>query len=154
MKEIEIVIIVFFIVVVLFAIYFVQAKGKEQRLTFSSPDISVAVEVADNPVTRAKGLMGRSELGDGYGMLFVFNKSDIYPFWMLNTTIPLDAIYMDSKGTVVDIIQMQPCGINITKCRVYTPAAEAQYVLEVNEGFSDDHGIKIGISKADVSDFS
>ncbi len=154
MKEAEIIIIALFIVIFLFAIYFVQARGKEQRLTFSSPDISVSVEVADNPVTRAKGLMGRNELGDGDGMLFVFDKQDIYPFWMLNTTIPLDAIYMDSNGTVVDILQMQPCGINITKCRVYTPTADAQYVLEVNQGFSFKHGIQIGISKADVSDFS
>jgi hypothetical protein len=154
MKETETVLLVLFLAFLLFAVYFIQVKGDKKRLTFSYPEMSVTVEVADNPITRAKGLMGRSELGDAYGMLFVFDKMGKYPFWMLNTTIPLDAVYLSEDGTVVDILQMEPCGLNITQCRQYVPQAEARYVLEVNQGFSKKHGIEIGKSKADMTDFS
>ena len=121
-----------------------------QKLTLINSEdkhIELDVEIADNFTTKAKGLMGRSSLGEYEGMLFVFNKSGIYPFWMLNTTIPLDGIYISEEGVVVDIIEMEPCGLNITKCRLYTPKAEAKYVLEVNQGFSKKNKIETNNSR-------
>jgi uncharacterized membrane protein (UPF0127 family) len=103
--------------------------------------------VAGNPITRMKGLMGRDSLGADEGMLFIFDTPGMYAFWMLNTTIPLDAIFIAQNGSVVDIIQMAPCGINPLNCPQYAPKAPALYVLEVNQGFAASHGIVIG-SKA------
>ncbi len=128
-------------------LYFILARGPVRKVTFTNAngsEVSVSAEVADNPFTRTKGLMGRSSLGEDEGMLFVFDKPGIHSFWMLNTTIPLDAIHISENGTVVDILQMEPCGLNVTNCPSYKPAKPAKYVLEVNKGFAARHGIVIG----------
>ncbi|MCI0559378.1 MAG: DUF192 domain-containing protein, partial [Nitrososphaera sp.] len=110
-------------------------------------EIAVYAEIANNTVTRAKGLMGRTSLAENEGMLFIFDKPAYYGFWMLNTTIPLDAIHIAENGTVVDVIKMQPCGLNVTKCPTYPPREKSKYVLEVNQGFSEKNKITIGKSR-------
>jgi uncharacterized membrane protein (UPF0127 family) len=138
------------IVAAILVFYFLSARGPVRKLVLAGSDgsmVSLSAEIADNPVTRAKGLMGRSSLGENEGMLFVFDSPGIYSFWMLNTSIPLDAIHIAENGTVVDIIQMEPCGLNVTKCPSYPGKAPAKYVLEVNQGFAKRHGIKTGSSK-------
>ncbi len=126
------------------------ANANTTNLAITNPDASfvyVDAEIADNMVTRAKGLMGRKSLGENQGMLFVFDSTGLYPFWMLNTSISLDAIFIAENGTVVDIIQMEPCGLNPTSCPRYIPKADSRYVLEVNKGFAERHGIAIGKSR-------
>jgi uncharacterized membrane protein (UPF0127 family) len=138
------------IVAAIIVVYFLLVRGPTRKVTVTNPDgseVSVSVEIADNPFTRAKGLMGTDTLGDDDGMLFIFDQPGIYSFWMLNTTIPLDAIFINEDGDVVDIIQMEPCGINPFNCPAYKPQAPALFVLEVNKGFSKRHGIVVG-SKA------
>ena len=105
------------------------------------------VELADNAATRAKGLMGRKSLGEKEGMLFVFDKADYRDFWMLNTTITLEAIFISEDGTIVDIIEMEPCGINPLNCTQYSSKEKAKYVLEVNQGFSNKNKIVPNQSK-------
>ncbi|MEW6748916.1 MAG: DUF192 domain-containing protein [Candidatus Micrarchaeota archaeon] len=141
--------IVIVAVLIILILLFMTAKGEKRRITLVNSEnerFEISVEVANNSITRAKGLMGRSSLGEYEGMLFEFDRPGIYPFWMLNTTIPLDAIYIAGDGSVVDILEMEPCGLNITKCRLYTPKAEAMYVLEVNRGFSGKHSVMAGKS--------
>jgi len=157
MKTIELVAILALIAILLiFIIFFAMAKGEKKKITLTtsanpeSPRVSVNVEMADNPVTRAKGLMGRGSLGESDGMLFVFDAPGRYSLWMLNTTIPLDAIFISEDKTVVDIIGMEPCGFNVTRCKTYTPKADAMYVLEVNRGFSERYGIVIGKSRLEL----
>lgn len=131
-------------------LYFILARGPVRKVTFvnaSGSEVSVSAEVADNPFTRTKGLMGRSSLGEDEGMLFVFDKPGIHSFWMLNTTIQLDAIHISENGTVVDVIQMEPCGLNVMNCPSYKPAKPAKYVLEVNKGFAKRHNLAIGKSR-------
>jgi uncharacterized membrane protein (UPF0127 family) len=153
MKSSEMIAIAVVAVVVILILYFIIAKGPTKRLTITNPDgssVSVDAEIADNLTTRAKGLMGRKSLGENEGMLFVFERTGRYPFWMLNTSIALDAIYIDENGTVVDIIQMAPCGLNILDCPRYAPKADAKYVLEVNQGFAERNKIAIGKSKLNL----
>lgn len=121
-----------------------QHPGKEEiTITNSSgQQIPVHVEISDNPQKLEQGLMFRESLPEDDGMLFVFPQSGNYAFWMKNTLIPLDAVYLDANGTIVDIIQMEPCISD--PCPNYVPDAEARYVLEVNKGFSERHGIAIG----------
>jgi uncharacterized membrane protein (UPF0127 family) len=144
-------VVLFAIAVVLIAqtAHFATAKGERRNITLVNSEgtnISIDAEIADNITTRAKGLMFRKSLGEYEGMLFVFKRADLYRFWMLNTTIPLDAIFIDENGTVVDVKEMEPCGLNVTKCPLYKPREKALYVLEVNKGFSRNHSILPGNS--------
>lgn len=133
---------------VLIVIFFLPAQdshpGKEQITIINSAGqpISIYVEIADEWPEMEKGLMHREHLPEDEGMLFIFPQSGIYPFWMKNTLIPLDAIYISANGTIVDILQMEPCISG--PCPTYPPDAEALYVLEVNQGFSHRHGIAEG----------
>jgi uncharacterized protein len=105
-------------------------------------DACVDVEVADNEISRERGLMFRESLpGDG-GMLFVHGEEDAHRFWMKNTLIPLDIVWMDSRLRVVHIETAAPCGGD--PCRIYDPGAPSKYVVEVNAGYAGEHGIRVG----------
>ncbi|PIU15236.1 hypothetical protein COT20_01965 [bacterium (Candidatus Gribaldobacteria) CG08_land_8_20_14_0_20_39_15] len=100
-------------------------------------------EVAKNRFTIAKGLMFRKNLAQNQAMLFVFTQEGIRSFWMKNTLIPLDIIFLDKNKKVVDIIkQAQPCPSQ--KCESYRDQQPAQYVLEINGGLSEKIGLIIG----------
>ncbi len=107
-----------------------------------SKTVDVKVEIADSPKEREKGLMNRTTMEDGTGMLFVFVSSDMLSFWMKNTKIPLDILFFDEAGAFVSYTTMQPCTTD--PCPVYKSAALSAYALEVNRGFRDTHGIGVG----------
>ncbi|MGC9310607.1 MAG: DUF192 domain-containing protein, partial [Candidatus Aenigmatarchaeota archaeon] len=92
--------------------------------------------------SRAKGLMFRESLGDDEGMLFVFEKEGHWSFWMKNTIIPLDIIWLCENLTIVHIQTAPPCRED--NCPSYRTPVPASYVLEVNAGFSDKNGISAG----------
>ena len=104
--------------------------------------IKMNVEIADDNGKRMQGLMYRKELGENSGMLFVFDNEDYYSFWMKNTLIPLDIIFISKDMEIVDIKNAQPC--NEDPCALYKPSKPAKYVLEVNNGFAAKNGIKSG----------
>jgi uncharacterized membrane protein (UPF0127 family) len=102
-----------------------------------------SVEIARTEVLRDRGLMYRTQLDKDKGMFFIFDKEGIYPFWMKNTLIPLDMIWIDGDNNIVFIGEnIQPCK-NII-CPVINPLTNANYVLEVNAGITKDLGIKVG----------
>jgi uncharacterized membrane protein (UPF0127 family) len=84
--------------------------------------------------------------GEDEGMLFVFDKEDKYPFWMKGVDFPIDIIWINEKGRVVDAQTALPCSMH---CKNYVPGHPAMYVLEVPAGFAGEHGLKIG-SAVDV----
>jgi len=101
--------------------------------------VRVNIEIADNFEERAKGLMFRDRLPEDAGMLFVFESEGNYPFWMMNMKFNLDMIWIDSNGKVVHIAKdVPPC---IVPCKTIDPNSNARYVLEVNSGFADKHGV-------------
>jgi uncharacterized membrane protein (UPF0127 family) len=103
----------------------------------------VAVEVADTPSSREKGLMFRETLGEDSGMLFVFEEETSIPFWMKNTLIPLDIIYIDRDGYIVEIQEnAQPCVV--INCPSYPSSGEYLYALEINGGWSEENKVKVG----------
>lgn len=104
--------------------------------------IPLLVEIADSESERAQGLMFRDSLGENEGMLFIYSDARPRAFWMKNTRIPLEAIYIDSNYAVVDLIRMEPC--HRDPCRTYPSEVQSQYVLEVSSNFSRLHGISIG----------
>ena len=109
----------------------------------SSGPVRVFVEVADDPLERARGLMFRESLAEDAGMLFVFGDEKVRSFWMHSTLIPLDMMFIDGDLTIVDIVEgAVPC--EASPCPLYTSSAPARYALEVNAGFVQNHGIAIG----------
>ena len=102
------------------------------------------VELATTARQRSKGLMDREELSLSKGMLFVFDKSGLHTFWMKNTLIPLDIIWINSDLKVAHISRhTQPCESGKV-CPVVRPDQEALYVLEINAGLTDMIGLMIG----------
>lgn len=101
------------------------------------------VEIADDDDERARGLMYRDELGANEGMLFIFRESVPRSFWMLNTRIPLDIVYIDSEFEIVGwSLDTPPC--RTRRCPGYPSGAPARYVLEVNAGEMARLGVEIG----------
>jgi len=98
------------------------------------------IEIADDENERMRGLMDRLELPENAGMLFIFDGDEPRSFWMKNTYISLDIIYINSKKEIVSIQKYtQP------KTTTSIPSeAPAKYVLEVNAGFTDKYGIGPG----------
>ena len=110
------------------------------------PDATtVRVEVADTPAKRQRGLMFRESLAPNEGMIFLFEEPGYYPFWMKNTLIPLDMLWLREDGRVVSIAEsVPPCKGD--PCPTYppTPGTQALYVVEVVSGFAKAHGVKVG----------
>jgi len=103
----------------------------------------VAVEIASTDPSRMRGLMFRQGLADNEGMIFVFPKVGFYPFWMKDTLIPLDMLWLDPDGRVISIARsVPPCKTD--PCPEYPPRAEALYVVEVTSGFAGRHSLKTG----------
>ncbi|MBF0485322.1 MAG: DUF192 domain-containing protein [Candidatus Omnitrophica bacterium] len=101
------------------------------------------VELAVSPEERERGLMYREKLAQGAGMLFIFDKEDVYSFWMKNTKIPLDIIWLDSQKRVVYIgANIPPC-VN-DPCPSYNPLKKALYVLEIPSGAAVKSQIAVG----------
>ena len=129
----------------LLALWIVTACAADPRSQVTlhpqtGPPIHVSVEIADTNEKRALGLMYRRELPESHGMLFLFPRQEPQSFWMKNTPLSLDILFIDSSLTIVGI------------ARNTTPYSEkaipsdkpAQFVLEVNGGFCQRHGIAVG----------
>jgi len=145
----------FFLIILFLALLLQQQFRKEtQRIEIISSQgksVYIDVELANTTAKRMKGLMFRESLGENEGMLFVFAYESYQRFWMMNTTIPLDAIHFSGNGTVVDVMAMEPCR-SIFSCPTYSPKAKSMYVLEVNQGFAKKNGIEVGNSKMILQD--
>lgn len=120
-----------------------EAITKEGEVVFlrnGRKIVKIDVEIAENDTERNKGLMYRPYIPDSTGMLFIFPEPKELGFWMKNTQIPLDIMYVDTNKKIISIQKH-------TK-----PFSEeslpsngiAQYVVEVNAGFSDRNDIKPG----------
>jgi hypothetical protein len=102
--------------------------------------VRVSVELATTPQEQARGLMWRERLEPDHGMLFVFEEEEPLSFWMKNTPLPLDIIYIDRDGVVVSIARD-----TIPFSTATIPShAPAKYVLEVVAGFARRHGVELG----------
>ena len=98
------------------------------------------VEVADDAIERQQGLMHRQELPRTAGMLFVYHTTRVVSFWMKNTFIPLDMIFLDETGTIVHIHE-NAVPLDLTSISSQRPT---RYVLEINAGMSRLLGLSIG----------
>jgi uncharacterized membrane protein (UPF0127 family) len=117
------------------------ADGPEVILTSRAGELHVKVELARTDPERQKGLMFRQKLDDGRGMLFLFDHPEKLKFWMKNTYIPLDMIFISEQKRVVGVeenaepLTLTPRG----------PDIDALYVLEVPGGWARAHGVEPGV---------
>ncbi len=117
---------------------------KHGELSFLKKDGSfitkIDIEIANNDETRTRGLMYRSSMKENQGMLFIFPREDYQSFWMKDTVIPLDMIFVNAKKEIVTIHK------NTTpySLKGYPSDEPAKYVVEVNAGFTDKYNIEIG----------
>ena len=101
--------------------------------------VCIRAEVADTTEKISVGLSRRSSLPQDGGMLFIFDKTVTYPFWMRDTYIPLSIAFISEEGVIVDIQDMDPLSE-----RSHYPAQSYRYALEVNQGFFQRNGIGVG----------
>lgn len=116
-------------------------KSWPRRVCFNNHCFEV--ELAVLPEERAKGLMYRQRLDSDRGMLFVYEDEGLYNFWMKNTIIPLDMVWISPDKEVVFIARdVKPC--KVEPCPIIYPGRKAKYVLELNANVSTKIGLEIG----------
>ena len=118
---------------------------KEGELAFISRENrkkikTIDIEIADTPRESAVGLMYRQTMADTEGMLFVFDKARVRFFWMKNTYIPLDMIFIDEN---LKIVKIEKNTIPMSEAKIPTHK-KTLYTVEVNAGFCDRYGINVG----------
>ena len=108
--------------------------------TRSAKEAGFEVEVADTPAKREMGLMYRRDLPADHGMLFIFPEESVLTFWMKNTPIPLDMIFIGSDLKIVGIVP-EAAPFTLSARSVGKPS---RYVLEINGGVARERGIGVG----------
>ena len=120
-----------------------SACRAEPRVTISTRqrgDVAFQVEIADSPAKRELGLQYRRDLASDHGMIFLFPDESRQTFWMKNTPIPLDMIFIGRDLKVAGIVaQTVPFSLDARSVE-----APSQYVLEINGGLAERYGIQTG----------
>jgi hypothetical protein len=100
----------------------------------------IDIEIADDEASRSQGLMYRDSMAENQGMLFVFADEAERSFWMENTILPLDIVYIDARNKIITIQKN-----TVPYSRDSIPSnGPAKYVVEVNSGYCDRHSIRVG----------
>lgn len=126
-----------------------EINNKESNLVdITIGDKKYKVEIADTPEKQEKGLMGRKSLPEDQGMLFIYDEPQDLSYWMKNTFISLDIIFIDDDMEVVSVKQGQPMSEEpITE-------DDIQYVLEVNSNSGIEEGDQLVIEDSDDKEYS
>ncbi len=102
--------------------------------------LTVSVEVARTPSVRERGLMYRREMAEDHGMIFVFKNPDHQVFWMHNTFIPLDMVFIRADRTVLGIVENATPETDSPR----EVSGDSMYVLELSGGYARRHGLAAG----------
>lgn len=114
--------------------------------TITTPEgFSIYLEIAETVDKRSKGLMFRKSLEANHGMLFIFPEMGYWTFWMKNTLISLDILWMDESGKILHVESRVPiCTKADDSCPRYYSTQESRYVLEIQAGMANELGLKPG----------
>jgi uncharacterized membrane protein (UPF0127 family) len=110
------------------------------KVRFTESGAAVDAELVRSPHDTERGLMYRKAMAEDRGMIFDLTTRDDHQFWMHNTCIPLDLVYVDEDGLIVGIVENAPT-LDDTSRGVGCPS---RYVVEVNAGWARRHGVKAG----------
>lgn len=135
------------LVAIVFMFFVTLSVGKFQQAKLVQVKIgnaTVSAELADTYEKQVRGLMFRKEIQKDAGMLFTFGSDGKHAIWMMNMSIPIDIVWIDSGKKVVHIeSNVQPCS-GLIACKSYSPEKGSRYVLELSSGYAKKHGIKVG----------
>ena len=148
-KEWKLVTFLGIIIAILLTVFFLLSSQKIEvgKICFEKLALSAtkcfAVEIAETEAQKHQGLMYRTNLDKHMGMLFIFDQEANYPFWMKNTLISLDIIWINKNKEIVFIAEnTEPC--RTEECSQINPNIAASYVLELNGGIAKEIGLKVG----------
>jgi len=132
-KNIVLIIILIIIALIVYRIFFVVTPLP--KVTLKIKDHDYTIEVASTVSQKSTGLMNRNSLCQNCGMIFVSSTPSPQIFWMKNTLIPLDMIFLDSQGKVINIETATPePNVPDLSLKLYRSTAPSQYVIELNKG--------------------
>jgi uncharacterized membrane protein (UPF0127 family) len=114
-------------------------EKKNMVLQGSGRTVAIQVEIARTDEQRSQGLMYRTRLDDGQGMLFIFDRDEILSFWMKNTEIPLSIAFISSDGRIMEIRDMEPHSIDSVRS-----SRSVRYALEVPQGWFSRVNLGVG----------
>ena len=120
--------------------YMFKKSGELTVLTSSGASVKIDIQIARTEFDRQLGLMFRKSMNENQGMLFIFPDVRVRSFWMRNTEIPLDMIFVDTSKRIINIARNTTPYSDVS----YPSDGPAKYVIEVNGGFSDRHNISKG----------
>jgi uncharacterized membrane protein (UPF0127 family) len=125
------------------ALYCSGQTGKDHFIKVYFPDgFGLTAELAVSDQERARGLMFRERLQEDQGMLFLFAEEDIHSFWMKNMRFPIDILWLNRDKRIVHLeSRVPPCPGE--PCPTYVPAEAAAFVLEIQSGCAEKHGLRI-----------
>lgn len=133
------------IIISLFFLFNLFSK-KENLVSFTKNNITIYLEIAKTEKEREYGLMNRTSMPENHGMLFIFSHPTILRFWMKNTLIPLDMIFLNHHRIVAIFPNIPPCKKDTNPCPSYGPDVLADEVIELNAGVAK----KIAIINHDI----
>lgn len=115
-------------------------------VTVHAPRADLTLEVARTPAQREYGLMNRTQVARHTGMIFVFDQDDFVNFWMKNTLVPLDMIFVGADGTVRRVFANVPVLASpVPDNAIPLEGAKAKYVIELHAGEAAADGIAAGV---------
>jgi len=120
---------------ILFLLISLETPKTETTKICFEDNICFDVWIARTNLERERGLMNVESLEENQGMLFVFSAQGNHTFWMKNTLIPLDMVWLNSDLEVVDISRAVPCKQD--PCTIYSSKKPVMYVLEISGDLSD-----------------
>lgn len=135
-RELTVILVFLFVFLNIFVFHATPPSKK----TFNSPT-GFQFEIADTEELRSKGLSGRTNIPENYGMLFVFNSDVIPSFWMKDMLVPIDIIWISKDGEIVGILpNVSPATFPAT----FSPDTSIRYVLETKAGEAKRQGWEVG----------
>ncbi len=142
-KNIFILILIIILGILFYKFFIFKPPLNQVKISLNSKEYTL--EVAKTVSHHAQGLMNRSSLCPTCGMIFVFNYDIVQTFWMKNTLIPLDMIFVDKDGRIDNILTAQPepntTDLNL---KLYKSLSPVRYVIEINAGDTDKLSLKVG----------
>jgi len=112
------------------------------EVVFAGGEAALQVSIAEDPISRAQGLMGVESLGPDEGMAFVWGTIDDGTFWMKDTLIPLSIAFVGDDDRIHTILEMTPCEDD--DCELYEADAPYWLAIEANAGWFAANGIEVG----------